>query len=169
MVALLGVTLGTMAIKANVTLKRKQEKALLDLEKFNDSLNKEDAKVLVGIPKGSSNYPDGTEVMLVALVHEFGSQIRNIPERSFLRAGIRKNAKKYNKRFADLALKVLAGRVTFDRGLNLIGLEGQSDVRQELTDLKAPPLKTREGNPLVDTGHLRQSITYQVVKNAGKR
>jgi len=48
------------------------------------------------------------------------------------------------------------------QALGIVGLAVQTDVQDKITDIDAPPLVYREGNPLVDTGHLRQSITYEV-------
>ena len=48
------------------------------------------------------------------------------------------------------------------KALGILGLTVQTDVRDKITDIDSPPLQYREGNPLVDTGHLRQSITYEV-------
>lgn len=152
-----------MALKSKSSIKHTVHKAQADLDKFDKEISK-NSSVTVGLPKNSSPYPNGVSVILVALVHEFGSLIRNIPERSFLRAGIRRNAKKYQKLFKILAKESLDGNGDFLRGLSKIGLQAQTDVREEITNVKKPPLKSREGNPLVDTGHLRGSITYQVVK-----
>ena len=151
-------------MKAKVKVTHNFEAAQKDLDKFDKEISKH-SNIVVGVPKNSAPYPDGTSVILVALVHEFGSVIRNIPERSFLRAGVKRNSKKYTKLFASLAKESLNGSGDFLRGLNKIGLVAQTDVRQEITDLKTPPLKSRAGNPLVDTGHLRQSIVYQVNRN----
>ena len=150
-----------MAVKSKAGVSRTILQAQRDLDKFERQIGK-NSRVQVGIPANSRDYPDGTSVILVGLVHEFGSLSRNIPERSYLRAGIRKNSKKYVNLFAKLAIKVLNGDTTVKQGLGIIGLQAASDVQQELTELQRPPLKHRVGNPLVDTGHLRQSITFQV-------
>lgn len=151
-------------MKAKVTLNEKMEESLRDVEKFDKAMAKR-PHVVVGVPAGSASYPDGTPVLLVALVHEFGSQVRNIPERSFLRAGIARRRKEYARFLGKITQAGLNGKDLI-RQLHRLGLKAQTDVRQELTDLKTPPLKSRVGNPLVDTGHLRQSIIYEVRKGA---
>lgn len=120
--------------------------------------------VKVGLPKGSNDYPDGTSVIMVGAVHEFGSAIRNIPQRSYLRTAINENRKKYKKLMKQLALQILSGKITTRKALSIIGLEAQNDVVNKITDIKEPPLKYRDGNPLVDTSHLRQTITHVVDK-----
>lgn len=153
--------------KARVKLETTLEQAQKDLDKFNKRMGKQ-PHVVVGVPADASAYPDGTSVLLVALVHEFGSQVRNIPERSFLRAGVRKKRKEYAKFLSKIAQQGLAGKDLL-RQLNRLGLVAQRDVRQELTDLKTPALTSRVGNPLVDTGHLRSSIQYEVRQGADQR
>lgn len=118
--------------------------------------------VKVGLPEGSNNYPDGTSVIMVGAVHEFGSPSRGVPERSFLRSTLVGNKRKYKSFLGKLAKGIISGKITSDKAMNLLGLTLSTDVKAKLTEIKDPPLKSREGNPLIDTGHLRQSITYKV-------
>lgn len=119
---------------------------------------------MVGLPRDSNAYPDGTSVILVGLVHEFGSIVKGIPERSYLRSTIRENRRAYKKFMADLAKSVVQGKRTIEQAKQLLGLKVASDVQEKITTLDTPPLKYRDGNPLIDTGHLRQSITFVVRK-----
>lgn len=110
----------------------------------------------------------GGDIVLIANVHEFGSNKNNIPERSFLRAGF----DKYNKDIADLCDKMITRAVmqeiSVDTALNTIGAFAVSKIQEFLTDMKRPPLKPltiqRKGSSalLIDTGRLRQSITYRI-------
>lgn len=147
--------------KSKVKIIKKPSKALLKLEKMIKNLKGPDL-VKVGLPKGSNDYPDGTSVIMVGAVHEFGSHARNIPQRSFLRSTVQEKRRPYKKLFAKLGGAILLGKMTPEKALNLLGLQAQSDVRQKITDIQDPPLKHRDGNPLIDTGHLRQSITFEV-------
>lgn len=152
---------GTTAVK--VKIKKSPKNAVKKLKELSEKFQCDNA-VLVGLPKGSNDYPDGTSVILVGLVHEFGSPARGIPERSYLRYTLNQNAREYAETLKKLAKQITNGKRSQQEALGLLGLKLQSDVRQRITDIKDPPLKYREGNPLVDTGHLRQSITYQVGK-----
>lgn len=118
--------------------------------------------VKVGLPKGSNDYPDGTSVIMVGAVHEFGSPARNVPERSFLRSTVQEKRRAYKKLFKKVAKKIVDGKIDTKKGLSLIGLQVESDVKQKIIDIKSPPLKHREGNPLFDKGHLIESIVFQV-------
>lgn len=142
-------------------IKRSPTKAIKLLEKIGAEMN-ETGRLKVGLPKGSNNYPDGTSVIMVGTVHEFGSPSRNIPERSFLRSTMHMNGRFYKKLLEKLAKKIMKGDMTSSKAMNILGLQVESDVKARITDLSEPALKHREGNPLVDTGHLRQSIVYVV-------
>lgn len=148
-------------MKSKVKIIKKPIDAIKELEKISTSMKGADS-VKVGLPKGSNDYPDGTSVIMVGTVHEFGSPSKNIPQRSFLRATVQEKRRKYKKMFSKLAKKIVGGKLTSKQALNLLGLQVQTDVKEKITDVKEPELKHREGNPLVDTGHLRQSITYEV-------
>ena len=136
-------------------------KALRDLKKIGVNMSGPDL-VRVGLPKGSNAYPDGTSVIMVGTVHEFGSPSRGIPQRSYLRSTLVENRAKYKKVLATLAGKMVDGKLDKKEALSLLGLRVQTDVREQITDLKTPSLVSREGNPLIDTGHLRQSIAFEV-------
>ena len=148
-------------VKATVKVKNKPQDAIKQLERLNKEF-RGDNRVKVGLPKNSNAYPDGTSVIMVGAVHEFGSPSRNIPQRSFLRTGIIENRKVYISMARALLSKVIEEKMSMHKALSLIGLQAQTDVRDKITDIEEPPLKYRDGNPLVDTGHLRQSITYQI-------
>jgi len=149
-------------VKVKVAVKSTADKAIRELEKINKAMKKGGDKVMVGLPKSSNDYPDGTSVIMVGAVHEFGSTIRNVPERSFLRSTLRNHKKKYKSLFVKLSKKIIKGEMDKKKALSLIGTKVQTDVRQKITDIKEPVLKNRDGNPLIDTGHLRQSIIYEI-------
>ena len=148
-------------MKSKTRVIKSPKKALKEIEKLAKSLKGPDL-VKVGLPKGSNDYPDGTSVIMVGTVHEFGSPARNIPQRSYLRSTVESNKRSYKDMFKKLSIRIIKGQITKKEALGLVGLQVQTDVRQKITDIKEPALKSRDGNPLVDTGHLRQSIAYEV-------
>ncbi len=148
-------------MKSKSKIIKSPDKAVKEIERLAKSLKGKDI-VKVGLPKNSNAYPDGTSVIMVGAVHEFGSPTRNIPQRSFLRSTLQSNKRHYKELFKNLAKAIVQGKMTKFQALGTVGLKVQSDVQQRITDIKDPPLKYREGNPLIDTGHLRQSITYKV-------
>ncbi len=142
-------------------IKHSPKKAIERIEQIAKQMQGQ-GQVKVGLPKGSNAYPDGTSVIMVGAVHEFGSPSRNIPERSYLRSTMQSNKRKYKKLLSKLGRLIATGKMDADTALRTLGLKVETDVKGTLTDLKTPALKTREGNPLIDTGHLRQSIIFQV-------
>lgn len=148
-----------------VKIKQSPDKILKHLEKLS-ALDIGEKDVQVGLPKGSNAYPDGTSVIMVGAVHEFGSELRNIPERSYLRSTIIGNRREYLKFIRGLAKKLISLDMTEEKALRLLGEKVKSDVQRKIVSLDDPPLaRPREDgsdNPLNDTGHLKQSITYQV-------
>lgn len=136
-----------------------------------------DAAVRVGVPSGvkaQERQPDNTikdgpaDLALVAAVNEFGAPEVGIPERPFLRRGIihaRADARRLNR----VSLwEVLHERMTLRAAMEKLGVFMVGSVQKEITDGEfapnAPSTAERKGSthPLIDTGQLRQSITYQV-------
>lgn len=125
--------------------------------------------VKVGVP-GSLNNPDGTSLAMIAAVHEFGNPAKGIPERSFLRGSILTNRKKYIAASKKLSFRVLSGDTTATQVYGLLGQAASDDVKQFIREgdfvPNAAATVRRKGSskPLIDTGQLRQSITYVVEK-----
>jgi phage gpG-like protein len=148
-------------MKSKVKVKKSPNRALKDLEKLGKKFKGTD-KVKVGLPKDSNAYPDGTSVIEVGATHEFGSPERGIPQRSFLRSTINDEQRSYKVLFKKLSKKILEGSISKDEAMKILGLTVRNDVTSRITEGIDPPLKSRKGTPLIDTGHLRQSITYDV-------
>lgn len=142
------------------------ELALRRLESLSKQLSNKSNGVLIGLPRNSNAYPDGTSIIMVGSVHEFGSPLRNIPQRSFLRSTITDNRQEYKEDMRKLTLQILDSKLTKAQALGKMGLKVQGDVQQRIVDIKEPALKRprKDGsdNPLNDTGHLKQSITFIV-------
>jgi hypothetical protein len=99
------------------------------------------------------------------------TQTIRIPERSFLRATVkdRQNQKKYADFIKRGLQKMLEGKATSNDVASLLGQEVQFDIQQKILEIKDPPnspmtiQRKKSSNPLIDTGHLRQSIRFEVV------
>tara|TARA_R110000851_G_scaffold238139_1_gene390952 strand:+ start:81 stop:563 length:483 start_codon:yes stop_codon:yes gene_type:complete len=127
-------------------------------------------KVLVGFPENIP-YPDeeGTNLIMVAATHEFGSADGKIPERSFMRAGLNEKKAKLKSIWKNkLAKQVLEGEITPVKALGLIGQWGETVVKSKIRTLTSPANSERtikekgSSNPLIDTGHMIQSVRYEV-------
>lgn len=147
--------------KSKTRIKETPDKAIKRIEELAKQMRSDDS-VVVGLPEGSNNYPDGTSVIMVGAAHEFGSPEQGIPQRSFLRSTVVEKRRDYEIAFRKLAFKLVQGSIDGKAAMRKLGLILQKDVRQKITDLDEPALQYREGNPLVDTGHLRRSINFEV-------
>ena len=128
--------------------------------------------VKVGIiSSGSGVYENGENVVDVGIKHEYGT--KDIPRRSFLRTPffIKKNelSKFINKQFN----KVIDQGMPAETALELIGVKAQSISQEAFANngygqwqSLSPKTIEKKGSsqPLIDTGTLRNSITYQVTK-----
>lgn len=119
-------------------------------------------------------YPDGTSVALVGSVQEFGSITNNIPPRSFLRMPLTEKRKKLLKdigKSQGIAKFIDGGNI--EKLFQTIGAIGVGIVQQAFETKgfgkwaeNKPQTAKRKGSdsPLIDTGLLRKSVTFDVVK-----
>lgn len=144
-------------------------------------------KIQVGI----LSEEDG-EILMIANVHEFGISINvtdkmraylhrigihlkkdttviNIPERSFVRAGFDENKEEIENNVSVLIQSLIDNDIDIDTFYNAIGEYCVGEVQEYLTDLSSPALNPitiqnkGSSNPLIDTGRLRDSITFKIV------
>ena len=127
-------------------------------------------KVKVGLPKGKSGaYDDGLTVIEVGAINEFGNE--KIPERSFVRVPVQQNKIKYMDLARKQAQKIYAGKTTVNDALGILGLFMSDKMKASFTDNdwqeNAQSTINMKGSstPLIDSGQLRQSITWQIVKD----
>ena len=102
----------------------------------------------------------------IGFVHEFGAG--NIPERSFIRSTLHTDRKEFLALSKKLLKEVASGNMTMDQALGLLGELGRDKISQKIVKISSPPNSpatiTAKGssNPLVDTGQLKNSITWEI-------
>jgi hypothetical protein len=122
------------------------------------------ATLRVGFLEGAT-YPDGTSVALVAAVNEFGAPSRGQPPRPFFRNMIKSKAPEWPSAIAGL---LKGNGYDAEAALDVAGAAIAGQLRQSIQALTSPPLKpatvARKGfsKPLVDTGHMLQSVDHEV-------
>lgn len=125
-----------------------------------------DKTVLVGIHEDAVSTNDGdlTMAQLGAVLH-FGTQ--TIPARPWLDVGVKSGTQDY--------LEVIQNHSDdIDNALEIIGQIAVGKVQQYMTDLRDPAnapstiAKKGSSNPLIDTGALRQSVTYSITNTKPK-
>lgn len=91
-----------------------------------------------------------------------------IPERSFLRSGFDKNNPAVLKDIERMLPLVLEGKMSVKQYCDEVGLTLASSIKEYATELREPPNhpftidQKGSSNPLVGTGTMIESITYEV-------
>ncbi len=134
------------------------------LQKQIETLKK--CRIKVGFQAGATYKDTGEDVVTVAAKNEFGFQ--NIPSRPFMRNALEKNRKAANEFAASYLKKV--GNASFDVNtfLELMGEFMKSAIQKEISEGDFVPnspytiAKKGSDKPLIDTGLMRQSVTYVI-------
>jgi phage gpG-like protein len=113
--------------------------------------------VTVGIHEDTGDHNnDGISNAQLGAVHEFGTE--HIPARPWLNPGVESGNEEYGR----IIENTVEGGGTLHDALEVVGVVAVGKVKEYMTNLTNPPLKYREGNPLVDTGALRASVDYKI-------
>ena len=129
----------------------------------------ENITIKVGFPSESpetQSTKDGVSAVFKATVNNFG--LGNNPKRPFMNIAFAKNKREYRK----IIIKSFKKIETLDvvKFSNKLGLKGQGDVQKEIVALRSPAnsevtVKAKgSSNPLIDSGHMVGSVTYQVIE-----
>lgn len=137
--------------------------------------------------------PEGSELFMIAMVNEYGCNIQvtdkmraylhkvglhlkaetteiKIPERSFIRGGYDSAAEELRRLVMGLLPRVIHLEMTPQDFYGIIGEFTVGKIHEYIQALTHPPNhpytveKKKSSHPLINTGRLNQSITYQVVK-----
>ncbi len=142
----------------------------------------EKVAVYVGLPSDSDPYPNGTSVVQVGTDHEFGSDrprtyisprmntvtVSGVPERSFLRSTAKENRKQWANNVKREVSDIIRMNSDTTTMMSRVGIKAAADVRKKIVAINdpanSPQVIAEKGssNPLIDTGHLLNSITYDV-------
>jgi phage gpG-like protein len=104
----------------------------------------------------------------LATVHEFGSKDGRIPQRSFIRSTCDRKRHEHIKLTAELHSKIIEGKLTIKQALLRLGEVVSKDMVEAINHGIEPKLKEatikrkRSSKPLIDTGHLKGSVTHEV-------
>lgn len=136
------------------------------LEELQRRLSVGDQSVKAGV-LGS----EGSDLVMIAATMEYGSPSKNIPARAFMRKSLASRRLVSNVR--NIAARYFAGKIDLDRALNQVGISAVGVIQQAIGSNIAPPNApatiARKGSSatLIDTGRLRQSISYEIVSGPG--
>ena len=130
--------------------------------------------VKVGLPASvGAKMHDESDLSVAAIgaIHEFGSPARNIPERSFIRTTVQEEQNNIKKLFKKEAEKLMDGEQDVDGMLGIVGAYISAKIKKKITDIKTPPNAEAtveakgSSNPLIDSGQMRQSVTWEIVND----
>lgn len=142
------------------------------LQEFLNKLKKQKARVDVGFFPDSV-YEDGTQVAQVAIDNEFGHINENgsiVPARPFLLPTYNENKSKWMKILGNV-IKNQGENINVSKALDTIGRIAQEDVREKIDwwaeagePRNAQSTQEKKGfdSPLIETGHMRESVAYKV-------
>jgi len=134
--------------------------------------------VYVGVPRDETvrNETGPMNNATLAYIMEHGAPEAGIPARPFLIPGVEECKDKVGKQLAAAAKGAVQGnKIGIEEGLGRAGMVAQNSVRAKINSGINPPLakstlaaRRRRGRtgtkPLIDTGQLRNSITYVIRK-----
>lgn len=115
--------------------------------------------------KGGSIRNTDQPLAVIAAIHEFG--LGDMPQRSFLRSAYDENLPMIDKMIQRVANGAVFGLGT-NAALNQLGNVVQGMVQRKIVDGLFVPnspatiKRKKSSKPLIDTGHLRQSIRYVI-------
>ncbi|HEG5317648.1 TPA: hypothetical protein SEZ16_001700 [Campylobacter jejuni] len=132
-------------------------------EQFSNLLNNKN-KLEIGFFE-TAKYENGEYVASVAKTQEYGNL--KIPARSFFRTAIQKNQAKWLNIFKNQDLV----NQDLELSLNQVGEIARGDIISSIMQTNTPPnaeatIKAKgSSKPLIDTGFMRSSVNFRVVKN----
>lgn len=130
-------------------------------------------KVSVGIHEADGGKPhEGSELRVIDIgqIHEFGL---GVPQRSFIRAWFDENEARAREAIRRLLVSVVEGKRTPDQAVEVFALWVVGQIQQRIASGISPSLDPRtiarkgSSTPLIDTGQLRSSISYEVLAADG--
>jgi len=113
----------------------------------------------------NATYSDGQQVAMVAAANEFGNPANNQPPRPFFRNMIAGNKDNWPD---DIGRIAQATGFDGEQTLGLMGEHIKGQLQQSIRELMEPPLspvtieKKGFDKPLIDTGHMLNSVDYDI-------
>lgn len=124
-------------------------------------------EIQVGFQSGENPYDDGADLAEVAAFNEYGDS--NTPARPFMRQSFENHEDELHAACNDVNAK-LANGVSARAALEPLGVFCKGLVQNEIKEggfaPNSPATIKRKGSdqPLIDTGHMRQSVNYVIKK-----
>jgi hypothetical protein len=159
--------LGRLAIKAGIVAgdadKKGKKREAATLKSGKKSKTK---KVLV-------DNDDGPTVLQYAAWNEYGVPSRNIPSRPFIRGFSDNNQEKIERTTERLYKQVADGKMDAETAIDKLGQFAQDGIKKYIRtgqfkdnaeSTKRRKRTTNKNTPLIDTGAMRETVSYEVVR-----
>lgn len=159
---------------STIKIKQKNKNALKDIV----ASYKKDYVLRVGFPAskaGGVQYPTGERVVDIAAQNEFGSASLNIPARPFMAMSKNPAIDVLRETFKKLVPKINREVLTKEQAVENVAPFVTDVFKNTITELTTPPnspftiAKKGSSNPLIDTGLMRQTLTYEVKEDKGQK
>jgi phage gpG-like protein len=161
-------------LKTGLTIVRDN---LKKVSKSIDALGR--ARVMVGVPADKTDRKDGSiSNASLAYIHNVGAPEANIPARPFMEPGVASVQPQIAEGLKKAGKFALEGRSdAVDRQFHRVGAIGRDAIKAKITDGPFAPLKpstiaarkskrksrnNTDIKPLIDTGAMRNSISYVI-------
>jgi hypothetical protein len=134
-------------------------------------------RAAIGVPRGTKDYDDGASIALIAAVMNFGSDKLGLVARPFLSLGfevskpavvrlIKMSANDImegNRSSSEVL--ALAGETVLGSVFEMIGSDQMAENADSVKERKRKKNKDEVVVPLIDTGHLKRNVNYEVRSN----
>lgn len=116
-------------------------------------------------PSITSGSTGSISIKDLAAIHELGL---GVPKRAFVGPALKKNRIKYIKYIGKQLTPIIRRRQTMNAAWQTVGIMAVADIQEYMITAQFTPLApstiARKGSskPLIDTGQMRQAITYRV-------
>lgn len=151
-----------VSLKVRKDIYKQVKKNLLEFSKLD---------LLVGVPQEKTEREDTSRSITNAelmFIHTNGSPVKNIPKRPTIEPTIEENKEIIADKFKKIVNRILSNKSDGRVELEKLGIWTVNKIKAKFgsDDLvpNSPQTIARKGdnNPLIDTGQLRNSITYVI-------
>lgn len=157
----------------------KQTKVTFDMSGLKDLVEAMGSEYVtrVGVLGSSGSRQEGGEFgnAEIGVIHEFGSQTKNIPQRSFLRMPLEMKSKEFMKAIAGEAAKDAFNKGDYKKVYQLMGVKAEEIIQGAFASggygqwaALDPKTIAKKGSAsiLIDLSELRSSVTSDVVNRS---
>lgn len=133
---------------------------------FNELIG---AKLKVGFFDAQKSDKNDLTLSTVAKINEYGTLDGKIPPRPFMRQTLRKH-NNFKEDIKNVLQETLTLSKSFDSLFKKLGVKGMQEIQKELTtgefkeNADYTIKKKKSSKPLMDTGQLRQNVSWRVEK-----